>query len=244
MICKSEGIVLRTLRHQDTNLIAVVYTREYGLQRFMLKAFRTARARSRYSYFQPLSIVDLVFTHREHRDLQQVTESRLAVPMLDIQVHPVKLSLGLTVLEVFADTVQETEPQAELYDFLKGVITSLDLAESRMVQIFIWYLLHLTRFLGFLPHDMDPGARFASFEVQSGLFRPSTHTTDEAAGVLRRMLYSKLEPMPAPDGCQQVMFGAETKRLVIRTLFDYYRHHIEGFRYPQTIKVFAEVFGT
>ncbi|MCB0841393.1 MAG: recombination protein O N-terminal domain-containing protein, partial [Bacteroidetes bacterium] len=32
VIRKTEGIVLRTLRHQDSNLITTLYTRDFGIR--------------------------------------------------------------------------------------------------------------------------------------------------------------------------------------------------------------------
>jgi hypothetical protein len=46
-----------------------------------------------------------------------------------------------------------------------------------------------------------------------------------------------------PDECTEISFSRQEKRDFIRMLFEYYQFHIDGFRYPQTLQVFAEVFG-
>ena len=56
-------------------------------------------------------------------------------------------------------------------------------------------------------------------------------------------MYSELLPVTEPYSCQQITFDSQQKRELIRMLFGYYGEHIHGFRYPQTMKVFAEVFG-
>ena len=237
MIQKTEGIVLRTLKHQDSHLIARIYTREAGLLSFLIKGYRSMRSRRKYSYFQPLSLIDIVFYYRENRDLHKINESKIAVLLQEVQTHPVKLALGLAVVEVFSGCVREEESQPGLFDFLKACILRLDVEERRLIHVFIYYLLHLTRFLGFFPHDASKNSPKVEFNVQAGTFSPVSHKNDAIAGLLRRFLYSNL------DNCQDITFNSAEKKALIYTLFEYYRIHIDGFRYPNSLQVYAEVFG-
>lgn len=243
MISKTEGIVLRTVKHQDANLITTLYTREYGIKSFFLKGYRSSRAKSRHSYFQPLSIIDFVFFNKENRSLHKITESKISVFLQEVQTNPVKLSLGLAMLEIFYDTVKEEEKNEALYEFMYDIITKLDQAPNRLIQIFIFFLLHHTRHLGFFPHDQSEGATRISFDVRDGIFSAAKQNNDEVAPFLYRFMQSKLTLLPDPQSCQQITFDSNTKKFIIKTLFDYYKRHIEGFKYPQTMKVFAEVFG-
>ncbi|MEM6807473.1 MAG: DNA repair protein RecO [Bacteroidota bacterium] len=243
MISKTEGIVLRTLKHQDANLITTLYTREFGIKSFLIKGYRSTRAKSRHSYFQPLSIIECVFLNKENRSLHKITESKVAVYLQEVQTQPIKLSLGLAMLEIFYDTVKEEEKNEALYQFLYNIITKLDRSEKRLIQIFIYFLLHHTRYLGFFPNDQSEGASRISFDFRNGVFVPSKQKVDPVAPVLQRFMYSNLADLPDPHSCQQITFDGNTKRFLIKTLFDYYKYHIDGFKYPQTMKVFAEVFG-
>jgi DNA repair protein RecO (recombination protein O) len=242
VIRKTEGIVLRTLKHQDANLITTLYTEEYGLMSFIITGYRSTRSRRNHSYFQPLSIVEVVFQQRPNRDLHRVSESKVAYLLQEGQTHPVKLSLGLAMIEIFYDTVKEEEPQAELYRFLREVIVRLDQAETRLIQLFLYFLVHLTRFLGFFPYDASEEAAHLTFDPVQGVLLPE-HPGLEAASLLRYFMYADLSELPAPYSCQQITFSQEEKRQLIRLIFDYYRTHITGFRYPQTMRVFAEIFG-
>lgn len=233
--------MLRTQRHQDTHLIATLYTRGFGMQSFIVKGYHGARARSKFSYFQPLSIVEILFQVRPNRDMHQLTENRLACLPLTLQSDPVKLSIGLSIAEIFVQTVREEEGNPDWYDFLKQILLALDESSQRLVQWFIYFLLHHTRYLGFFPNDQTLAGESASFDLANGVFRPSEQR-ELAADVLRKFLYAEAQPLPAPASCQQILLDGESKREALRTLFDYYRCHIDGFRYPQTLKVFAEVF--
>lgn len=237
MIQKTEGIVLRTLKHQDSNLITTVYTREFGIRSFMLKGFRSGRARNRLSYFQPLSIVDMVYMHREHRTLQTVTESKCAYLLQTAQTHPVKLSLGLAIIEIFSDTVKEEEPNPEMYRLLYETIVKIDQTDRQLVHVFVYFILHLTRHLGFGVNDQSKDARYVHFDVKKGSFFPAEYQKEAVSHLLRRFHYSDLH------SCGDITFDNDQKRNLIKTLFSYYQEHIDGFHYPQTLKVFAEIFG-
>ena len=237
MIQQTEAIVLRTLKHQDSHLIVRAYTRESGLLSFLIKGYRSLRSRRKYSYFQPLSVIDIVFYYRENRDLHKINESKISVLLQEVQTHPVKLALGLAMVEVFSGCVQEEESQPELYDFFRTCILSLDQEERRLIHIFIYFLLHLTRFLGFFPNDASEEAKEVSFDVAGGTFSAAVKGNNPNAALLRRFLYCTL------SNCQDITFGGKEKRTLIYTLFEYYRTHIEGFRYPNSLQVYAEVFG-
>ncbi|MCI4666919.1 MAG: DNA repair protein RecO [Bacteroidia bacterium] len=241
MIHKTEGIILRTLKHQDSNLITTVFTRDFGRMSFILKGFRTARGRQKFSYFQPLSIVDLVYQERPNRDLHSIREGRLVHLLHTVQTEPVKLSLGLAMMEIFYDTVKEAGPDEELYQFLKRLILTLDLADKRLIHFFIYFLVHLTKYLGFFPSDQTEGQKACSFDPKSGILSASAKS-DRIALLLRQFIYAKGSLLPDEDSVQQILFNSEEKRELIKELFVYYQWHIDGFQYPQTMKVFAEVF--
>jgi DNA repair protein RecO (recombination protein O) len=235
VIRKTEGIVLRTLRHQDANLITSVYTREFGLKSFIVKGFRSPRARKRHSFFQPLSLVELVIYHNEQRNLHSISESRIVIPFQQVQTHPVKLCLGLTALEVFVTCVKEEEQNEALYDFLREFITDLEGRSEHLIHSLLYYLVHLTGFLGFFPQDETEGSGHCEFELRQGLLLPVTEP-DEVGRVLREFMYTEI------GTCHEIRFGQDTKRVLIRRLLEYYQHHSEGFRWPQSIGVFEELF--
>lgn len=237
MILKTEGIVLRTLKHQDANLIATLYTREYGIRSFIIKSYRSSRSRSRHSYFQPLSIIDIVFLQKDNRSLQKISESKIGVLLQEAQTDPVKMSIGLAIMEIFYDTVKEEEANHPLYQFLRELILRLDQSERHLVNLFIYFLVRFTAFLGFSPNDQAGQSGGVSFDLRGGTFREAAQNHDPIAKLFLRFYRSEL------DNCQEITFSGTEKRHLIRLIFNYYEAHIDGFKYPQTLRVFSEVFG-
>lgn len=237
MLLRTEGIVLRTLRHADNNLIATVYTQEHGRMGFMLRGYRSARGARSHSYFQPMSIIELVFQKKENRDLQSVRETRHAHMLHGIQTDPVKLSLGLAMLEIVKDTVrEEAEPNPALYLFIRQGIIEIDAHNQQLVQRFIFFLLHLTTHLGFGPSDRSNNSLQVHFDVQAGTFVSDTHQRESISPLLRQFLYADWQT------CTEIRFDQKQKRDLITTLLGYFQTHIDGFHYPQTLRVFGELF--
>lgn len=243
MIHQTEGIVLRTLKHQESHLITTLYTEAFGVRSFILTGFRSARARRKHSYFQPLSIVNIIFQERPGRSLHKISESHISEMLPSLQAHPVKLSLGLAMAEIFYDTVKEEEAHPALYALLRHTLVELERADQRLIQWFLYFLVHLTRPLGFFPQDDSAGQAGVQFTLTEGLLTATSDPTDRVAWLLRAFLYAQAVPLPDPHSCQQITFTQSEKRNLIHMLFRYYQLHIEGFKYPQTMRVFAEVFG-
>jgi len=210
---------------------------------FFLKGFRSSRGRQKFSYFQPLSIVEVVYQERPNRDLHTIKESKLSHLLHTVQTEPIKLSLGLAIMEIFYDTVKQPGQDVKQYDFLHQLILNLDQAERRLIHFFIFFLVHHSRFLGFFPSDQSQASSSCSFEPSSGIITPARDGSDRIAFLLRQFLYTNGSLLPDDHSPQQILFSSEEKRELIKTLFTYYQYHIDGFQYPQTMKVFAEVFG-
>ncbi len=236
MICKTNAIVLRTYKYQESNLIAILFTRSFGVKHFIIKGFRSPRNRKKYSYFQPLSIVEIIFIEKENRELQQIKESKTAQILYHIQSHPIKLSLGLSMIEIFYQCVKEETTNEPLYDFLTSSIIHLDRSERKLIQTFVFFLVHFTQFLGFFPNDISKNSTHVHLNIREGLLESVPHETDKVSGLIRRYMGSTLE------NCQEIHFNQETKQALIKTLFNYYYIHVDGFSYPNTLKVFSEIF--
>lgn len=237
MIRKTEAIVLRTQLYQESSLLATCYTREKGIMSFLVPGYRSTRGKKRHSYFQPMSVIDVVYYWKENRDLQRVTESSCSHFFLELQTHPRKITLGLLVIELFQRSVREEEANELLFDLLRETLVALDSRQEKLIHITLWFVLHLTGHLGFLPSDEldDPGGPIF-FDMANGRFMHS-HEANTTDRILHGLLHSTLE------SCTELVFSNDEKREMIASLFHFYRLHVEGFREPESIRVFNEVFG-
>lgn len=237
MIRKTEAIVLNTRKFGDSSLICSMYTRRYGRQNYLVKGYRSTKARKRHSYFQPMSIIEAVFYYKETRDLQLITETQNRYFFQHLQTDPIKITLGMVVIEVFYMSVREEEQNVPLFEFLRQTLIDLDQQDSRLIHHFIYYLVHLTRFLGFFPDNVttNPEAP-VYFDIQNGRLEnaPGARTSDYLVALFCQV---------SRDQCRELEFSNAAKSSLIATMLEYYQTHVEGFRRPESLKVLMEVFG-
>ena len=105
---------------------------------FILKSYRSAKGRQKFSFYQPLSLVEFVYQERPNRNLHSIREGRLLHLLHSAQTEPIKLSLGLAMVEIFYDTVKEGGEDQRLYHFFYTLILALDVAEKRLIHFFIY----------------------------------------------------------------------------------------------------------
>jgi DNA repair protein RecO (recombination protein O) len=237
MTQKTEGIVLRATKYQESNLLVRVYTKDFGMQDFIIKGYASANSRRKYSYFQPLSIVEVVYWVKPGQEIHKINESRTVCFLKTIQTDPVKVALGLAIVEIVYDCIKQEEGDTELYQLLQDTITALDESQEKYVHFFMYFLIQFTHIMGFAPDNQVENWDYtAFFDMSNGrIFNQNGGNTRLAALVVQFLNATIAD-------CQTIPFSQEEKRIYISAMFQYYHYHIEGFRQPKTIQVFSEVF--
>ncbi len=78
MLQKTLGIVLHTLKYNDTSLIADIYTETAGRASFIVKIPRSRKAAVKSVLFQPLALVELEADFRSNASMYKITEAKSA----------------------------------------------------------------------------------------------------------------------------------------------------------------------
>ena len=238
MLHTTEGIVLRTLRHQDNHLIVRLYTQKFGIQDFILKNYGSAQGRRKYSNFQPLAILEIVYKEKAGSTLHNIEESRSVYFLQNVQTEAIHLSLGLTIVEIFVNCVQLGEADEAVYDLLKAVILALDKNTDKLIPIFLFFLAKFTQVMGFAPNwNVKDEKQPIYWDIVSGVMQNGDKGHTRICQLVQAFLQSEVA------NCRDIFFTQSEKRAYITTLFQYYYYHIQGFKYPKTLQVFAEIFG-
>ncbi|HRD83510.1 MAG TPA: recombination protein O N-terminal domain-containing protein, partial [Saprospiraceae bacterium] len=67
MLVKTSGIVFRAVKYSETSIITDVYTRDLGMQTYIVNGVRSARSKTGAALFQVMSLVEVVVYHRDDR---------------------------------------------------------------------------------------------------------------------------------------------------------------------------------
>lgn len=155
MLEKTRGILLHTVKYGDNSLIHTMYTEKFGRQAYILNAARGARSKNKSAHLQPLYIVDMEVYQKKNREVQRIKELKLISPYHSIPFDVVKTSQAIFLAELLNKIILEEEQNPGLYSFLESSFLFFDLMETGKTDFHIWFLTHLTTYLGIMPGTWD-----------------------------------------------------------------------------------------
>lgn len=239
MFITTRGIVLRTIKYSETSIITDIYTEGRGMQSYYLPGVRTEKARIKSGLFQVMSVLELVVSAREDKQLQRVREVRLAQVYETIPFDVRKGAIALFLAEVARKTIREVEPNPALFSFLVETLLFLDQA-PRFSNLHLYFLLHLSGFLGFMPGG-DYMEETPCFDMREGVFVPlQTPAPQILEPELSQLLYCFLEADAAR--AQAIPMSKIMRNDLLNRLLEYYRLQLDYMPDIQSHLILKEAF--
>jgi DNA repair protein RecO (recombination protein O) len=240
MLQKTMGIVLHSLKYNDTSNIVDIYTELYGRTSFLVSVSRSRKAAVKPVFFQPLSIIELDADFRSSSNLYRIKEAK-PYPFKSIPYHPYKSAIALFLAEFLYRAVKEEGENRPLFAYLRHSVEWLDECEDDFANYHLVFLMHLTRFLGLYPNldDYHQGDYFDLLNAGFTSLRPYKHSfyvNPEESSRLTRLMRMNYDTM--------YLFGmnrADRARCLM-IISDYYRLHIPGFHELRSLAVLQELF--
>ncbi|MBU1983134.1 DNA repair protein RecO [bacterium] len=148
-LIRSDGIVLRTVRHGETSLILTVFMRETGRVGLMAKGVRSKTRHGLAAGLEIFRRAQFVYYHKPSRDLQLLREWSVLAPHQRLRDDLDCLAVASAVVELLGRCLRDEDPHVELYDEAAVVLESLDHLPASPLP-FLWtFELALFRSLGF-----------------------------------------------------------------------------------------------
>ncbi|MEZ5015215.1 MAG: DNA repair protein RecO [Chitinophagales bacterium] len=237
MLHKTRGIVCKTLKYSDTSIITHIYTEKLGLQSYIVRGVRSAKSKGKAALYQHGNLLDLVVYHKESASLQNVSEANLAHMYTSTPFDVVKSALLIFYLEVLNKVLQEQEENEGLFDFLFEQFIHLDEMEKVAPNHHIWFLLALSKYLGFYPASGEG----VFFDLQGGVF---THSVPGHGAYLPSGIASVLKKSISPElkNYDQLQINTAERKQLLHSLLDYYRLHLHHFSEIKSVQVLESLF--
>ncbi len=237
MLEKSEGIVLQNIKYADKKSILKIYTRNFGLITFNSFVSNAPSSKTKPALVFPLSQVEICFSNKQNRDVQQLVETRSLNVYSDLNKNYSKLGIAQFLNEVLNKCIKEQSPSEELFDFICEGYKWLDEQTENYGSFHIYFLFELTKHLGFEPHDnYEPGVCY--FDTREGKFTSIQLSFplgfDKAQSELLRKLFNA--------DLLHVNFTKTEKAELLDCLLAYYRLHVAGFNEVRSLEVLKELF--
>ncbi|MBP3765429.1 MAG: recombination protein O N-terminal domain-containing protein [Bacteroidaceae bacterium] len=241
MLTKSQAVVLRTIRYNDTSVVAVLFTEAEGTVSFMVRIPITQRAGVKNKLFQPLTLLDIEWDHQSKRSMQRIRNCRCPVPYSSLPYEPAKATVALFLSEFLYYALRQERNGEPLFDYISRSLQWFDLRSEAYANFHLVFVMHLSRFLGLWPNvDRAPGGSDC-FDMMNSCFTAVVPehghvlTGDEAAA-LPRLLRMNYETM------HLFRFGRGERQRVLDVANLYYRLHVPGFPVLKSLAVLKEVF--
>lgn len=238
MILKTKAIVFSAIKYSEADLIVCCYTEGAGINSYLLKSIlKSKRSNLKASYFQPLTQLDIVATHRNKGTLEYIREAKVAVPYSSLHTNIVKSSLVLFLAEMLKNCVREEEANPLLFAYIEESLTWLDQNDG-VANFHIYFLLRMSHFLGFYPDasNMD----LAYFNILEGNFQESKTDSycleGETVESLKQFFNSSLYDIGS------IKLSKTSRSNLLELLLTYYNYHVQGYQRPKSLSVINQVF--
>lgn len=170
MRVSGKAIVLQSIKHGDRQSIVKLYTLTHGLITVIASPGRTPASRIRASSLLPLTLLDVVYTLRENRDINRLLEASCYYVHEGMNQSLAKLSIAQFMNEVLLRCLKEQSPNAPLFHFIEGSLTYLNDAQRDFLNLPLYFLRELAAHLGFEPHNNFDSRTAAFFDMREGAF--------------------------------------------------------------------------
>lgn len=236
---KTSGIVLHSIKHNDSSTIVSIYTRHFGRVSYSIYGMGKKKSRYRSAFLQPFSLVEMDVSHLPSKELQQIKDIRPSKQLINILCDPIKSALALFLSEVLYRILTQTDADEELYKFIESAVIYLNDSQSSNANFHLVFLLKLTRYMGFEPNRDSPYTAY--FDLQEGSFtlnrpRHENYLDTEYALLLQEFLATDFKDM------DHISLTREKRRRLLNAIIEFYKLHIPEFRGLRSLDVLHNLF--
>ena len=247
MIEKTEAIVLRSVKYQESSLISTLYTEQLG--RISIIARGARKPKSRFAaMLTPGQMLETVFHYKGTRSVQTLTEASYLEPLGSLRTDVRKLALVTTLCELLLQLIHENDPNEPLFHYLKTSIVWISRQDAVSPVLFPYMQIRIADKIGFgLQTEADPSGAFTepgSLNIPSGTATfgaPDSGSVRLTPGQMRFVVCS-LEPA-GTSALQVPLSEAECSQL-IHYIDRYFAYHVEGIRPRKSDAIFEQILYT
>lgn len=231
MLYKTKGIVLNFVKFRETSIVTRIYTEDFGLQSYIVNSVRgsSRRGKSKISFFQPLTLLDLVVYHKKTAGLTRISDIRCEMAYQHIPYDIVKTSIALFITEVLNKSLKEEEGNETLFAFIQQSLLVFDQMDTAFENFHLQFMLKLSRYLGFIPQSAQ------DFFAQVYEFVGKPVISEEEGRLLSQLLENRYTEHSA--------ITRSVRQTLLDDLIKFYQLHIAGFGEIRSLTVLREVLG-
>lgn len=236
MQVSTQAIVLSAIKYADADLIVTCYTKTDGIKTYHVRGvLKSRRGKFKASSFLPFTQLDIVARHRNKGTMEYLNETKISVPYSTLHTDVIKSSLVMFLSEILKNVIREEEANPALFSFLQTALIDMD-NRKEVANFHLYFLLALSRYLGFFPDATSQGLYFNMLE---GIFQNTKTNTYCVQNEASTNLFNVLNDL---DSIHELSLSKTLRKEFLTLLLTYYQLHVEGFRQPRSLKILEQLF--
>ncbi|MDI9357441.1 MAG: DNA repair protein RecO [Phycisphaerales bacterium] len=241
---QTQGIVLSSLPFRETSIITKIYTKQFGLQTYLIKGIRKKSSpKTLQGYannYQNMSILDLIVYKKEHRDIEYIKEGQLLVCYNDLLSNVLKYGIACYIIELTMQSVHTGDSNSAIFNLLKELLIFIDREPTpSLLNLPIYFSWCLLKELGFAINLLIAKQQhkdYQIYEVQNSHRLP----------IFSNVQLSKLETLASCQNLDQVAripFTSQERRDIIESMQSFFSLQVPNFKKIKSIGVMQVVLG-
>jgi DNA repair protein RecO (recombination protein O) len=253
MTIKTRGIIIRSMKYGETSLIVDVLTEAKGLRTYIVSGVRQSKSKIGAALLQVPSLVELEAYERENTNTQKINRLREIKSAYIFQKIPFEVQRGAVALflaEVIRRVIREDGIDGEhevMFRFLFEAFLFLDTTQYSFANLPLGFLVTLSHFLGFLPHQnidnqaVTEGGIFEIFDMKDGVFRREMIGHHDFMNEPQTQLFKQLLQTSFFE-VHKLRFNRVERQELLKNLILFYSIHIEQMGKINAHLILQEIF--
>ena len=238
MLHKTKGIIFHTINYSETSLIVKILTPDFGVRSYMVKGVRGKKSKYKATIFQPMTLVELVISNTDKAELQRISEINISFPYSDIPYNVIKSSITLFLNEIVCKAIQEQNSNEDMFEFISNSLQILDLKKDNCSNFHIFFMLQLSRYLGFFPQGNYSSS--AVFDLMEGRFVSLVPNHPHYLNANQSWLLSELMNVEY-SATHQLPIDKTARKQLLQALIKFYQLHIPSFGEIKSHEILEQV---
>ena len=234
----TRALVIKSIKNGESSLIVSCYLEDIGLKSFIIKGvFGVKKSKFSKALFFPLNLININYVHN-NKSLGYIKEAKSEVFYESLYSNIQKSSVIVFLSEVVNGVLKEDIGQNKsLFNFMINSLSWYDKIDI-CNNFHIKFMIELSRFIGFYPNINSQ--EDDSFCLLSGTTTSIRSSEKIISGqdfkVFKQILGTKFEDL------YMIELSNELRIKMLNYLIDYYSLHLQLFKTPKSIDVFAKIF--
>ena len=243
MTHKTKGIVLKSIYYGDTSIIVSIFTELFGIQKYIVKGVRKSgkTATNKISFFQPAAILELEVYKNNLKNLQFIKEYFWHYRYDNLYFDVVKNAIATFIIELFQNTIDESEKNPDLYYFLENYLVNTDKTENNLLaNVPLYFTMELLKNVGFQIYGKY-NSTSSILDMQEGEFVSHIpihplYLENEKAQITSAIIHN---PQKAFSGLPVIK--RKTRKDLLNSYEIYFTLHIENFNKLKSLPILQTV---